>query len=79
MQARTSLAWRPSLFGRLCAAILRSWDEFFPTPYRDEKGEPSADYSEACVIYAIGRSEGLFPERIRSQIAWEDVARARIV
>jgi len=67
------------LFGRLCAAILRSWDDFFPRMCRDEKGESPADYSEACVIYAIGRSEGLLPERLRSRISWEDVARPRLV
>lgn len=67
------------LFGRLCAAIFRSWDDFFPTPYRDEMGESSADFSEACVIYAVGRSEGLLPERIRREISWEDVARPGIV
>jgi len=67
------------LFGRLCAAILRSWDDFFPKMYRDEDGESPADYSEACVIYAVARSESLLPERLRNQIAWEDVARPRRV
>ena len=67
------------LFGRLCAAVLQSTDDFFPRPYRGAGGDSPADYSEACVIYAVGQSEGLFPERLRNQIAWEDVARARIV
>ena len=67
------------LFGRLCAAVLQSTDDFFPRPYLGAGGESPADYSEACVIYAVGQSEGLFPERLRNQIAWEDVARARIV
>lgn len=67
------------LFGRLCAAVLRSWDGLFPSLYRGEDGERPADYSEAFVIYATDRSEGLFPERVRSLIAWEDVAPARVV
>jgi hypothetical protein len=63
--------------GNLCAATLTSWDSFFPIPYcdGDEQTEEPADYSEASVIYLTRLGEGPLPERIRSTIAWEQVAK----
>ena len=65
--------------GNLCAAILCSHDDFFPVPYRDDDGvEQPADCSEAHVVYTTLLGEGLLPERIRSIIDWERVARPAV-
>ena len=64
--------------GRLCAVVLQSRDAF-PVPYRGNGGPEPADYSEACVIYVGGMSEGLLPESARALIRWERVAKPRLV
>ena len=64
--------------GRLCAAVLQSRDDF-PVPYRGNAGPEPADYSEACVIYVAGMSDGLLPESVRALIRWERVAKPRLV
>ena len=66
------------IFGRLCAAVLKSFDPF-PVPYRGERGEEPADYSEACVLYFARRSEGLLPESVRKLIRWEGIAKPHLV
>jgi hypothetical protein len=62
------------IYGRLCAAVLQSYDPF-PVPYEGEKGPEPADYAEACVIYLAACSEGLLPQSARALIRWEEMAR----
>jgi hypothetical protein len=53
----------------------RSASDPFPMPHRCENGEAPADYSEVCVIYTAGYSEGLLPESVRRLVRWEAMAK----
>jgi hypothetical protein len=57
--------------GRLCAGVLRSYDDYFPG-----LDEPDSwnYYSEANLVWITRRGEGILPPRVRALIDWEEVA-----
>lgn len=57
--------------GRLCAGVLRSYDDYFPGL---EDPETYDYYSEANLVWITRKGEGLFPSRVRALIDWEAVA-----
>ena len=58
--------------GRLCAGVLRCYDDYFPGL---EDLETYDYYSEANLVWITRKGEGLLPSRVRALIDWEAVAK----
>lgn len=57
--------------GRLCAGVLRSYDDYFPG-FDDPDGW--SYHSEANLVWITRKGEGFLPARVRALIDWEKVA-----
>lgn len=63
---------------RLCAAVLRSYDKFFPGMDQDGLDpDGRANFSQAALIWLTSPDEEFLPQRIVEEIDWEQVASLR--